>query len=99
MALTVGYNCHITIEILSVISELILTHSHDCVCSVVLFTGGLMAFPAGFNSDVVRQFCGSTSTTYWAGDCSVGWTCILAVVSDCLAVFCPFLARHIHTYK
>ena len=68
-----------------------------CVCVVVLFTGGLVVFPVGLNSSVVRQVCGSTAMSYWPADCTVGWTAVLALVSDALAVFCPFLSRHVHT--
>jgi len=67
------------------------------VCLVLLFAGGLLVFPFGLSSSFVRQVCGRTSSAYWPGDCTVGWTSVLAVVSLALAAFCPFLSRHIHT--
>ena len=63
---------------------------------VLLFSGGLALFPVGLNSDFVRQICGATSRSYWPAECTLGWTGILAVVSDGLAVFCPFLSRHLY---
>jgi len=64
---------------------------------VLLFAGGLLVMPIGLNSATVKRVCGRTAAAYWPADCMVGWTCVLALVSIALAVFCPFLSRHVHT--
>jgi Lipoma HMGIC fusion partner-like protein len=67
-----------------------------CACAAAMFTGGLIVFPAGFDSHFVRTIC-RRAGSYWPGECSVGWTAVLAVVADSLSAFCPFLSHHIHT--
>uniref|UniRef100_A0A8C3JMJ7 Uncharacterized protein n=1 Tax=Calidris pygmaea TaxID=425635 RepID=A0A8C3JMJ7_9CHAR len=40
---------------------------------------GLLVYPFGFNSAIVKRFC-ENSDIYYAGDCQIGWGYMLAIV-------------------
>lgn len=48
----------------------------SAVCMVV----GVVTFPAGWDSDTVREVCGSDADDYDIGQCGVRWAYILAVI-------------------
>lgn len=54
---------------------------------------GLLVYPFGLNSSLVRSFCGD-SDIYNAGECQIGWGYMLAIVGVLLTVFLPFFAKY-----
>ncbi|KAK6317167.1 hypothetical protein J4Q44_G00125670 [Coregonus suidteri] len=54
---------------------------------------GLLVYPFGLNSTLVRSFCGD-SDIYYAGDCQIGWGYMLAIVAVMLTLFLPFFAKY-----
>ncbi|XP_069172528.1 uncharacterized protein [Procambarus clarkii] len=62
--------------------------------AVVMSQGvALVLFPLGLGSPLARGECGGSSSVYWSGDCSFGWSYMLGVVATTLAAYCPCLAR------
>ncbi|XP_013778951.1 lipoma HMGIC fusion partner-like 3 protein [Limulus polyphemus] len=58
------------------------------VCMVV----GVLTFPAGWDSDVVKEVCGPESDNYDPGQCGVRWAYILAIIGVCDCVVLAALA-------
>lgn len=63
------------------------------MASVFIMAAGLLVYPFGLNSPVVRSFCGD-SDVYNAGECQMGWGYMLAIVGVMLTVFLPFFAKY-----
>ncbi|XP_053702222.1 LHFPL tetraspan subfamily member 7 protein [Synchiropus splendidus] len=63
------------------------------MASVFIMAAGLLVYPFGLNSSVVRSFCGN-SDIYYAGDCQIGWGYMLAIVGVMLTIFLPFFAKY-----
>ncbi|KAK9536212.1 hypothetical protein VZT92_006018 [Zoarces viviparus] len=66
------------------------------VCARLLLfimAAGLLVYPFGLNSSLVRSFCGD-SDIYYAGECQIGWGYMLAIVGVMLTVFLPFFAKY-----
>lgn len=62
--------------------------------AVVMSQGvALVLFPLGLGSPLARRECGGSSSVYWSGECSFGWSYMLGVVATTLAAYCPCLAR------
>ncbi|KAL7834602.1 hypothetical protein SRHO_G00288490 [Serrasalmus rhombeus] len=53
---------------------------------------GLLVYPFGLNSSLVKSFCGD-SDIYYAGECQIGWGYMLAIVGVMLTLFLPFFAN------
>ncbi|XP_017268193.1 transmembrane protein 211 [Kryptolebias marmoratus] len=60
---------------------------------VFIMATGLLVYPFGLNSSLVRSFCGD-SDIYYAGECQIGWGYMLAIVGVMLTVFLPFFAKY-----
>ncbi|TRY59898.1 hypothetical protein DNTS_008126, partial [Danionella cerebrum] len=60
---------------------------------VVTMGSGLLIYPFGLNSSLVKSFCGD-SDIYYAGECQIGWGYMLAVVGVMLTLFLPFFAKY-----
>ncbi|XP_001338174.3 LHFPL tetraspan subfamily member 7 protein [Danio rerio] len=63
------------------------------MAAVVIMASGLLVYPFGLNSSLVKSFCGD-SDIYNAGDCQIGWGYMLAVVGVMLTLFLPFFAKY-----
>ncbi|XP_037543381.1 transmembrane protein 211 [Nematolebias whitei] len=63
------------------------------MASVFIMATGLLVYPFGLNSSLVRSFCGD-SDIYYAGECQIGWGYMLAIVGVMLTVFLPFFAKY-----
>ncbi|XP_029029074.1 LHFPL tetraspan subfamily member 7 protein isoform X3 [Betta splendens] len=63
------------------------------MAAVFIMAAGLLVYPFGLNSSLVRSFCGD-SDIYCAGDCQIGWGYMLAIVGVMLTVFLPFFAKY-----
>ncbi|KAM9789062.1 LHFPL tetraspan subfamily member 7 protein [Neosynchiropus ocellatus] len=63
------------------------------MASVFIMAAGLLVYPFGLNSSVVRSFCGN-SDIYYAGDCQIGWGYMLAIVGVMLTIFLPIFAKY-----
>ncbi|XP_071030893.1 LHFPL tetraspan subfamily member 7 protein-like [Oncorhynchus clarkii lewisi] len=63
------------------------------MAAVFIMGSGLLVYPFGLNSTLVRSFCGD-SDIYYAGDCQIGWGYMLAIVSVMLTLFLPFFAKY-----
>ncbi|XP_074527565.1 LHFPL tetraspan subfamily member 7 protein [Halichoeres trimaculatus] len=63
------------------------------MASVFIMAAGLLVYPFGLNSSLVRSFCGN-SEIYYAGECQIGWGYMLAIVGVMLTVFLPFFAKY-----
>ncbi|KAG7517030.1 hypothetical protein JOB18_047556 [Solea senegalensis] len=63
------------------------------MASVFIMAAGLLVYPFGLNSSLVRSFCGN-SDIYYAGECQIGWGYMLAIVGVMLTVFLPFFAKY-----
>lgn len=61
--------------------------------AVFIMATGLLVYPFGLNSTLVRSFCGD-SDIYYAGECQIGWGYMLAIVGVMLTVFLPFFAKY-----
>uniref|UniRef100_A0A4W3IFY3 Si:dkey-35m8.1 n=1 Tax=Callorhinchus milii TaxID=7868 RepID=A0A4W3IFY3_CALMI len=61
--------------------------------AVFIMASGLLVYPFGLNSPIVKKNCGNSSI-YNAGDCQIGWGYMLAIVGVMLAVFLPFFSRY-----
>lgn len=61
--------------------------------AVFIMAAGLLVYPFGLNSSLVRSFCGD-SDIYYAGECQIGWGYMLAIVGVMLTVFLPFFAKY-----
>ncbi|XP_077361165.1 LHFPL tetraspan subfamily member 7 protein isoform X1 [Festucalex cinctus] len=63
------------------------------MAAVFIMAAGLLVFPFGLNSSLVRSFCGD-SDIYNAGECQIGWGYMLAIVGVMLTIFLPFFAKY-----
>ncbi|XP_049599663.1 LHFPL tetraspan subfamily member 7 protein [Syngnathus scovelli] len=63
------------------------------MASVFIMAAGLLVYPFGLNSSLVRSFCGD-SDVYDAGECQIGWGYMLAIVGVMLTIFLPFFAKY-----
>ncbi|XP_045080501.1 transmembrane protein 211 [Coregonus clupeaformis] len=63
------------------------------MAAVFIMGSGLLVYPFGLNSTLVRSFCGD-SDIYYAGDCQIGWGYMLAIVAVMLTLFLPFFAKY-----
>lgn len=63
------------------------------VSAVFIMAAGLLVYPFGLNSSLVRSVCGE-SDIYYAGECQIGWGYMLAIVGVMLTVFLPFFAKY-----
>lgn len=63
------------------------------MAAVFIMATGLLVYPFGLNSSLVRSFCGD-SDIYYAGECQIGWGYMLAIVGVMLTVFLPFFAKY-----
>lgn len=63
------------------------------MASVFIMASGLLVYPFGLNSNLVKSFCGN-SDIYYAGECQIGWGYMLAIVGVMLTVFLPFFAKY-----
>ncbi|XP_011482018.1 transmembrane protein 211 [Oryzias latipes] len=63
------------------------------MAAVFIMAAGLLIYPFGLNSSLVRSFCGD-SDIYHAGECQIGWGYMLAIVGVMLTVFLPFFAKY-----
>ncbi|XP_034033679.1 transmembrane protein 211 [Thalassophryne amazonica] len=63
------------------------------MAAVFIMAAGLLVYPFGLNSTLVRSFCGH-SDIYYAGECQIGWGYMLAIVGVMLTVFLPFFAKY-----
>ncbi|XP_061596066.1 LHFPL tetraspan subfamily member 7 protein-like [Cololabis saira] len=63
------------------------------MASVFIMATGLLVYPFGLNSSLVRSFCGD-SDIFYAGECQIGWGYMLAIVGVMLTVFLPFFAKY-----
>ncbi|XP_071530797.1 LOW QUALITY PROTEIN: uncharacterized protein [Panulirus ornatus] len=81
------------------------THAHARRYTLAIWVGNvqvavvmsqsvaLVLFPLGLGSPLARVECGGSSSVYWPGECSFGWSYMLGVVVTSLAAYCPCLAR------
>ncbi|KAI4884425.1 hypothetical protein NFI96_009489 [Prochilodus magdalenae] len=60
---------------------------------VFIMASGLLVYPFGLNSSLVKSFCGD-SDIYYAGECQIGWGYMLAIVGVMLTLFLPFFAKY-----
>ncbi|XP_056103305.1 LHFPL tetraspan subfamily member 7 protein [Rhinichthys klamathensis goyatoka] len=63
------------------------------MAAVVIMASGLLVYPFGLNSSLVKSFCGD-SDIYYAGECQIGWGYMLAIVGVMLTLFLPFFAKY-----
>ncbi|XP_071376893.1 LHFPL tetraspan subfamily member 7 protein [Centroberyx affinis] len=63
------------------------------MAAVFIMGSGLLVYPFGLNSTLVRSFCGD-SDIYYAGECQIGWGYMLAIVGVMLTLFLPFFAKY-----
>ncbi|XP_058239134.1 LHFPL tetraspan subfamily member 7 protein [Hemibagrus wyckioides] len=63
------------------------------MAAVFIMASGLLVYPFGLNSSLVKSFCGN-SDIYYAGDCQIGWGYMLAIVAVMLTLFLPFFAKY-----
>ena len=42
---------------------------------------GILIFPAGWDSSLIKEVCGNESDNYGSGQCSIRWAMILALIS------------------
>ncbi|OWF35495.1 transmembrane protein 211-like [Mizuhopecten yessoensis] len=59
--------------------------------AVLILTSALIAYPLGMTSPFFRYYCGPTAEVYNAGQCSMGWSYMLAIMGTALSIFCPIL--------
>lgn len=59
--------------------------------AVLVVLSALLTYPLGFGSHFFRYYCGSAAGPYYTGQCSVGWSYMLAIMGVALSVFCPIL--------
>lgn len=72
---------------------LLVSLSLSLLCAVFIMAAGLLVYPFGLNSSLVRSYCGNADI-YYAGDCQIGWGYMLAIVGVMLTVFLPFFAKY-----
>ncbi|KAJ8280175.1 hypothetical protein GJAV_G00051440 [Gymnothorax javanicus] len=63
------------------------------MASVFIMGSGLLVYPFGLNSTLVKSSCGN-SDVYDAGECQIGWGYMLAIVGVMLTIFLPFFAKY-----
>ncbi|KAM6969798.1 LHFPL tetraspan subfamily member 7 protein [Aplochiton taeniatus] len=63
------------------------------MAAVFIMGFGLLVYPFGLNSNLVRSYCGD-SDIYSAGECQIGWGYMLAIVGVMLTLFLPFFAKY-----
>uniref|UniRef100_A0A8C2KTR3 Si:dkey-35m8.1 n=1 Tax=Cyprinus carpio TaxID=7962 RepID=A0A8C2KTR3_CYPCA len=69
---------------------------HTCISRIstmVIMASGLLVYPFGLNSSLVKSFCGD-SDIYYSGECQIGWGYMLAIVGVMLTLFLPFFAKY-----
>ncbi|XP_013788133.2 lipoma HMGIC fusion partner-like 3 protein isoform X2 [Limulus polyphemus] len=60
-------------------------------CSICMLVG-VLTFPAGWDSEVVKEVCGSEAKDYSPGQCEVRWAYILAIIGVCDCTVLAILA-------
>ncbi|XP_063060123.1 LHFPL tetraspan subfamily member 7 protein [Engraulis encrasicolus] len=63
------------------------------MAAVFIMGSGLLVYPFGLNSNLVKSFCGDADI-YYAGECQIGWGYMLAIVGVMLTLFLPFFAKY-----
>uniref|UniRef100_A0A8C6UMF7 Si:dkey-35m8.1 n=1 Tax=Neogobius melanostomus TaxID=47308 RepID=A0A8C6UMF7_9GOBI len=58
------------------------------MAAVFIMAAGLLVYPFGLNSALVRSFCGEADI-YYAGECQIGWGYMLAIVGVMLTQLSP----------
>ncbi|XP_013777227.1 lipoma HMGIC fusion partner-like protein 4 [Limulus polyphemus] len=53
---------------------------------------GVLTFPAGWDSEVVREVCGPEATDFNPGQCDLRWAYILAIIGVCDCTVLAILA-------
>ena len=61
--------------------------SFIALVAVLLFTVGLVIYPAGWNSSRVRNICGEEADTFLLAECSLGWAFYGAAAGILLTCF------------
>ncbi|XP_060077287.1 LHFPL tetraspan subfamily member 7 protein-like [Ylistrum balloti] len=59
--------------------------------AVLILTSALLTYPLGMNSPFFHYYCGPRAEVYNAGQCSMGWSYMLAMMGTALSIFCPIL--------
>lgn len=54
--------------------------------SALLFTVGILLFPAGMNQGEVKVFCGARAGRFKLGDCQLGWAFIIIIMGTGVAL-------------
>lgn len=67
-----------------------MTTKYMQITAVLVVISALLTFPLGFSSPFFRYYCGGAGA-YDTGQCSVGWSYMLAIMGVALSVFCPIL--------
>nr|XP_022338725.1 transmembrane protein 211-like [Crassostrea virginica]XP_022338726.1 transmembrane protein 211-like [Crassostrea virginica]XP_022338727.1 transmembrane protein 211-like [Crassostrea virginica] len=61
------------------------------ITAVLVVVSALLTYPLGFGSPFFRYYCGVAARPYATGQCSLGWSYMLAIMGVALSVFCPIL--------
>ncbi|KAI8507219.1 hypothetical protein Bbelb_145990 [Branchiostoma belcheri] len=62
---------------------------HVVICSV-----GLIIYPVGLESNVIKMYCGQSAASFNPGNCEIGWGYVLAIMGTALTMFGPFLSKY-----
>ncbi|GAB6029541.1 hypothetical protein CHUAL_005291 [Chamberlinius hualienensis] len=66
---------------------------HTQAAGVAILLSALLIYPFGFPSPFVRHHCGTSAGFFNAGECRLGWSYTLAIMSSLLSIYCPVLAK------
>ncbi|CAH1232393.1 TMEM211 [Branchiostoma lanceolatum] len=70
-----------------------------CTCALVLWdvvicSVGLIIYPVGLESNVIKMYCGQSAASFNPGNCEIGWGYVLAIMGTALTMFGPFLSKY-----
>lgn len=53
---------------------------------VLLYVSGILVFPVGWDRPQVKEVCGTSSSVYNIGNCTVGWAFILIIIGTVIGI-------------
>ncbi|XP_078680330.1 LHFPL tetraspan subfamily member 2 protein-like [Branchiostoma floridae x Branchiostoma belcheri] len=62
--------------------------------AVVICSVGLIIYPVGLESNVIKMYCGQSAASFNPGNCEIGWGYVLAIMGTALTMFGPFLSKY-----
>lgn len=63
--------------------------------TVIGLITSLVVLPVGMDAAEIRQVCGPLSDVYAMGECQIGWSYLLSIISAIVACLLPVLSHYV----